>query len=103
MRWMLFFVAMTIAGCGKPEPDNSMSGIVSRIRGAGVANSLDELIDRIGVTPDEYDEGRSMSVHVRFPASDGFVWVTVYHGEKEQPPFLFSGSSIQFSQSGKRE
>lgn len=107
MRWMLIFVAMTIAGCGKPEPDNSMKSVVQSIRDAPLTPTKDRLYEKTGRKPDTTEderptrEGDRSYQWVRFPASDGFVWVKIV--SVKDGGHMFIPSTIQFSQSGKRE
>lgn len=101
MKWFLIVLVFAV-GCGKP--DNSMKSVAAKVREVyGHRDSVDELFTDAKMKPDQKERAGSRSFHARFAADDGYIWVTVSHGENESGPCNFQHETIQFSQSGKLE
>lgn len=104
MRTMILVAALLLSGCGAAKPDNSMKAVAAKVRDVyGHRDSVGELFTDAKMQPDQKERAGSRSFHARFAADDGYVWVTVSHGENESGPCLFQPDTIQFSTSGKRE
>lgn len=106
MKWLFLVVAVALAGCGGGGSAPDMKAVAAAIRAMPEEPSSNFTVHGVAKADKlEYDieeDGSIVKGHswMRFPASDGFVWVRVNEqGDKSSVVH----SSIQFSQSGKRE